>query len=210
VDCADSDCANSPVCKTEICGNCIDDDGDGLVDYEDDDCCDNTNSMVINKMVVRTKPELSKNKLRLKARYASQAPAGFDPGLQGTTLQLSDSEGTFLCEQIPFKSDPLWTQKGVFKFRDKTGLMAGGLRRAKFKIQKKKSNRVVFRTNGKKMQFRDPVGTQVTVTVAVGNQCSHQAANLHTRNGRSRAAPRWCSRPRRPSNHIDASPLSAS
>jgi hypothetical protein len=126
---------------------------------------------------------VKKNRLRLKARYASQAPAGFDPGAQGTHLQVRDTNGTFICQLIPFKSDPLWTKMGVFKFRDKTGLMANGLRRAKFKIQKKKSNRVMFRTNGKKMSFREPVGTEVTVTLAVGNQCTQQAANLRTKKG---------------------------
>jgi hypothetical protein len=94
-----------------------------------------------------------------------------------------DGEGTLLCQEIPFKSDPLWTRMGVFKFKDKTGTMAGGLRKAKFKIQKKKGNRVMFRTNGKKMQFREPVGTEVTVTLAVGNQCTTQTANLRTRKG---------------------------
>src|SRR6185295_11562292 len=36
VDCADPNCAASPACAPppkELCGNCIDDDGDGLVDY---------------------------------------------------------------------------------------------------------------------------------------------------------------------------------
>jgi hypothetical protein len=28
IDCADTDCAGNDACKVEICGNCIDDDGD--------------------------------------------------------------------------------------------------------------------------------------------------------------------------------------
>src|SRR5262249_39853053 len=104
VDCADSDCKDNPVCKKEICGNCIDDDGDGLVDFDDPDCCDQTNALVSNKLSMRTKPELKKNKLRLNARYASQAPAGFDPGKQGTMLEMRDSEGNFFCQQVPVKS----------------------------------------------------------------------------------------------------------
>ena len=184
VDCDDPDCASAVTCRPrEICGNCIDDDGDGLVDYEDPDCCDNTTSLVIRKMSLRTKPEAAKNRLRLKTQYTAQAPAGFDPGLQGTQLQVRDSEGTLLCQKIPFKSDAKWVKKGVFKFTDKTGLMASGIRRAKFKIQKKHSNRVMFRTNGKKMSYREPVGSDLTVTIAVGNQCTTQTASLRSKKG---------------------------
>jgi hypothetical protein len=62
--------------------------------------------------------------------------------------------------------------------------MASGIRRAKFKIQKKHSNRIMFRTNGKKMSFREPVGSNLTVTIAVGNQCTTQTANLRSKKGR--------------------------
>jgi hypothetical protein len=188
IDCADSDCADDPSCKVEICDNCIDDDGDGLVDYEDDDCCDQTASLNLRRMRVRTKPQIGKNRLRIKARYAAQAPADFDPGLQVTTLELRDGDGNFFCEQIPFKSDRKWRMMGKFMFRDKTGLVAGGLRRALFKIQKKKNNRVIFKTRGRKMPFRDLVGNDVTVTLAVGNLCTQQTVSLKTKkvkNGRA-------------------------
>jgi hypothetical protein len=182
VDCADSDCANNPVCKVEICGDCIDNDGDGKVDFEDDDCCDNTNSLVISRMAVRTKPQAGKNKLRLKAQYAARAPEGFDPQAQGTTLQIRDSDGNFFCHQIPLKTDRKWLKKGIWKLKDKSGLMAGGLNRARFKVRKK-DGRVIFNARGKKMQFRDVVGTEVTVTLAVGNQCTQQVASLRTKKG---------------------------
>jgi hypothetical protein len=182
IDCADSDCANNPICDVEICGNCLDDDGDGKVDFEDDDCCDNTNSLVISRMRVRTKPEAGKNKLRLKATYAARAPEGFDPQSQGTTLQLRDSEGNFFCHEIPLKTDRLWIKKGIWKLKDKSGLMAGGINRARFKVRKKDS-RVIFKARGKKMQFRDIVGSEVTVTLAVGNQCTQQVASLKTKKG---------------------------
>jgi hypothetical protein len=183
VDCADPDCATNPVCKVEICGNCTDDDGDGLVDYEDADCCDDVTALAIKRMTLRTKPQVAKNRLRLKTVYAARAPQGFDPGTQGTRLQLRDADGTFFCQDIPIKNDARWVAKGLFKFKDDTGLMANGLRRARFKVQKNKGDRVLFRTRGKKMQFREPVGNELTVTVAVGNQCTQQVANLRTRKG---------------------------
>jgi hypothetical protein len=41
----------------------------------------------------------------------------------------------------------------------------------------------MFSARGKKMDFREPVGTEVTVTLAVGNQCTTQTANLRTKKG---------------------------
>lgn len=184
IDCSDSDCANDPACTGEMCGNCVDDDGDGLVDYEDGDCCDDTSTLVLSEMLLRaTAPQVGKNTLRIKARYASQPPAGFDPGLQGTTLLLADDQGNFLCQAIPFKSDPVWTAKGVFKFRDETGLMSNGLREATFRIQREKSAHPLFTTEGEGMQYRSPSGKVVTVTVRVGTQCSQTTATLKTKRG---------------------------
>jgi hypothetical protein len=184
VDCADSDCANNPVCPTEICGNCIDDDGDGKIDYEDDDCCDNTGSMTIRKMAVRTKSEVGKNRLVFKALYSPRVDPDFNPATAGTTLQLRDADGTFFCQDIPFKSDLRWIKKGVFKFRDKTGLMAAGLRKAKFKVAKK-DRHATFKTRGKKMDFREPVSTDVVVTLRVGSQCTQATAALHTKRAKT-------------------------
>ena len=185
VDCADTDCAGNAACTPELCGNCLDDDGDGDVDYEDADCCDNASNLDLRRMAVRTKPVGGKNRLRVKARYASRAPEGFDPGLLGTTLQLRDDQGLFFCQNIPFKSDAAWTRMGVFKFKDKTGAMAAGLRKARFKIHRKTDGHVSFRTKGKKMQFREPAGTQVEVTLRVGAQCTQATASLKTKRVRT-------------------------
>src|SRR5262249_27123398 len=118
IDCADSDCAGNPACKTEICGNCIDDDGDGLVDSDDPDCCDNTNPLLLRRMTVRSQPQaIGKNKLRIKARYSATTPENFNPGTQGTQLQISDANGNFFCQNIPFHNDDKWLKKGVFMFK---------------------------------------------------------------------------------------------
>jgi hypothetical protein len=178
--CADGDCANNPLCRTEICGNCIDDDGDGKVDYEDDDCCDNTGGMTIRKMTVRTKSEVGKNRLVFKALYSPRVDPDFNPATAGTTLQLRDADGNFFCQDIPFKSNPRRIKMGVFKFRDKTGLMAAGLRKAKFKIAKK-DRHATFKTRGRKMAFREPVSNDVLVTLRVGSQCTQATAELHTK-----------------------------
>jgi hypothetical protein len=184
IDCVDPDCEGNAACPPELCGNCLDDDGDGAIDYEDADCCDDAANLDLRRLAVRTKPGAGKNRLRVKARYASRAPDGFDPGLLGTTLQLRDDDGMFFCQNIPFKSGPLWTRMGLFKFKDKTGTMAAGLRKARFKIHRKTDGHVSFRTKGKKMGFREPAGSDVQVTLRVGTQCTQATASLKTKRAR--------------------------
>ena len=181
VDCADPDCNGNPACAVELCGNCIDDDGDGLVDYEDADCCEQTSALGLKKIRFRTKPVVGKNRLRLKARFTESTPDGFEEGVPGTTIQLRDVEGQLLCQMIPFVPNAVLARKGLFKFKDKTGTLAAGLRRARFRVNEKKGGRIAFRAKGKKMTFRDPVGPDVQVTIGVGTQCTQATATLKTK-----------------------------
>jgi hypothetical protein len=118
--------------------------------------------------------------MRMKARFSAQDPDEFDPGTHGATLQLRDGDGMVLCQKIPFTPNPIATRKGVFKFKDKTGQVAAGLRKVKLKLNKKKAGRVSFKARGKKMHFRDP-GSAMQVTLRVGTQCTHATATLRTK-----------------------------
>ena len=57
-------------------------------------------------------------------------------------------------ETIPLKTDSLRAKKGIWKLKDTSGLVAGGINRARFKVRKK-DQRVMFRARGKKMEFRE-------------------------------------------------------
>jgi hypothetical protein len=185
VDCADPDCAGQDVCRSplprEDCNNCIDDDGDGLVDAEDPDCCWKNMTMVVKRMVLKP-GNAHGRRLRLKSIYFPMVPPIFSPTSINTRIQISDSEGQIFCQTIPAK---YWKSKRhgkVFRFRDKKGLYAGGLRGGKFKI--KRNGQVIFRTNGKKLMLRRPVGNSVRVTVAAGDSCSSTTAQLRTKKSR--------------------------
>ena len=185
VDCADPDCIGSPACPLEICGNCIDDDGDGLVDYEDADCCDQSSALGLKKLRFRTKPVVGKNRLRLKARFAETTPERFEESVPGTTIQLRDVEGELFCQNVPFVPNAALARKGLYKFKDKTGTLAAGLRRARFRVNQKKGGHIAFRAKGKKMTFRDPVGTDLQVTIGVGTQCTQATATLKTKRAKT-------------------------
>jgi len=133
VDCADPDCAHAPECRPhEICGNCIDDDGDGLVDYEDADCCSQGGALVIERMTLEPAGlKLRGNRLAMKARYATSVPPLFDPLAQDTTLQMSDAHGPLFCQTI---ARAQWKRphRRRYRFEDRRGRFAGGLETGRF------------------------------------------------------------------------------
>jgi hypothetical protein len=176
-DCFDSDCANDPACAVEICGDCQDNDGDGLVDYEDPDCCQTTDALTLRRMTVRMPHRAGRNSLRMKGRYNATSAASFNPTRDGVTLQIADRDGQIYCHDIPVRATKRGLKHGVFRFRDRTGAQAGGLRSVRFKIRK--DGRVVFRARGRKLPFRSPAGA-VDVTLRVGGQCTHTTPVLRT------------------------------
>src|SRR5262249_37998522 len=132
IDCQDEDCAKDPACvpaPVEICDDCIDNDGDGLVDYEDPDCCGTTDALTLRRMAMRMRPQAGRNTLRLRGGYAALQTRTFNPAGDGVTLQIADHSGQVYCHNIPLASKPRWLKHGVFRFSDKTGTAASGLRR---------------------------------------------------------------------------------
>jgi hypothetical protein len=169
-------------CNTpEICGNCLDDDRDGAIDYEDSDCC---NAPVAAMNVKKTKMAPSKatvtrTKLKLKSILAQ---AGFDvnPMMQDTTVQLRDASGEIFCVNIAH--DHWMKMKRKFTFWDKSGSYAKGL--SDGAIIMKKSGRAIFRTHGRQVQMSQASSSQMTVTVGVGNTCSSGTVTLKKKGSR--------------------------
>ena len=169
-----------PSCQPrEICGNCIDDDGDGLVDAEDPDCCSAPVALDLRKLKIRLAGGKAKgNRLRMKARSIQFAMQSMDPVTQDTSIQISDGHGQVFCQTIAAKN---WKHpnRRTYRFRDKAGSFAGGLKQGNFKM--KKSGKVLFRTRGKKVSLRSTTGENVLVTLRVGNQCAQTHMSLHTK-----------------------------
>ena len=69
--------------------------------------------------------------------------------MPGTTIQLRDVDGQFFCQMIPFVPNAALANKGLYKFKDKTGTLAAGLRRVRFRVNEKKGAHRV-RAKGKR------------------------------------------------------------
>ncbi len=112
----------------EICGNCIDDDGDGLVDDEDPDCCPEEQRTPFAVRLVRVEP-------RKGGAFYVQIGGAFDaPAPKSLTddvvLQLSQPDtGSLLCARFP-ASDFIRKAKSLrFDDRRTSAASAEGIRR---------------------------------------------------------------------------------
>ena len=183
VDCHDPDCAGVPGCEgVEVCGDCIDNDGDGLADYDDPDCCAAPEKLDVRRMMLQPTPKKpNANRLRLKARDTGFDPKTLNPMAMDTTIQMSSPSGMVLCEHIPATA---WTHKNpqAFRFKDKTSTLAGGIKRARFKM--KRNGKVPFRALGKQVVLGATDGHDVMVTVGMGGYCSRSMTELRPKGRR--------------------------
>ncbi len=160
-----------------MCGNCIDDDGNGLVDAEDPACCPNPLPLNVRRLVLRpASGKVRISRLGLKARYAHGLAAGLDPMSADTSVQIADASGEVFCQAI---SSSHWRRPRpiLFRFKDPKGDFAGGLRAGKFVL--KRSGDMMFRTRGKVVELGAINGRDVLVTVRVGTQCAQGHVRLH-------------------------------
>ena len=171
------DC-RQPSKPVEICGDCIDNDGDGLVDWEDPDCCEQLLALQPRRVMLKRPGAKGRNRMRVKAIYSQFTPAGFDPTRDDTSVQIADGTGQVVCATVPAGHWMRPTPRR-FSFCDKDGAFAGGLRDGRF--VKRRNGRVVFRAISRKLPDRAVEGTNVRITVRVGNQCSQSTMELRAK-----------------------------
>ena len=171
-----TDCPAAPT--PEICGDCIDNDGDGLIDGEDPDCCTQVVSHEMQSVALRRYRSSDLiDRVRMRLLLANPLPPDFDLGTRGedTTVQIADDGGQLYCETILTK---YWKSGGQrhLRFADGSGRVAAGLRAAKFKTTP--NGQVVFNTQGRAMHLRAVEGSTVRLTVHAGGQCVRSSAQV--------------------------------
>lgn len=83
----------------EICGNCLDDDGDGLVDLADPSCCAPERTAVMELVDGRIAPGVATSRLRLAATLG--AGVQLSPDGQQVLLQLGTEPNGSFCASMP-------------------------------------------------------------------------------------------------------------
>jgi hypothetical protein len=129
----------------EVCGNCVDDDGDGLVDLDDPACC-GAGAINARKLKLRVIP---KNGLvhfvQLQGLLDTRLPG---PLADDIVLQLSQPDvGTLVCARFPLEK--LFNRKASHRFDDRkrTVDVAEGFQRAE--LAKAKGNATNVRARGR-------------------------------------------------------------
>src|SRR6185295_20188659 len=181
---------------TEICGNCIDDDGNGLTDFEDPACCPTGRgfSLTLRRGRIRSAGG-NLSKLRLKTILAQHGLEGINPLKEDVFLQIRPEGGAdVFCARIPAGK---WTKgKRTFKFKDRkhTVASAQGLDVVKIKVKAKKGVRL--RTRARQAKLKTPSQGRLQVTVGfhdgtagdAQNRCTSTVAQFRTgRKGRLKA-----------------------
>jgi len=169
----------------EVCDDCTDNDGDGLVDFEDPDCCSQAAGVRFEMQPKKGRfrqvaPQVAR--LLLKGALArSGLGTMIDPPSQQISVQIRNQSGEVLCARIPagkFRK----TKKGFRYARKKSPLPVElGRNLDGVRVKVSKNGQVRFRVKGRKAQLTTPAEGTLEVTVgflkstgrASQNVCSH-------------------------------------
>jgi hypothetical protein len=151
-----------PAPPVEICGNCVDDDGNGLTDFEDPACCPfRFDSSVRSGRLVPHKATSAVNLCSIVNAVPDQLPFELDE----VYIQLRQPGGDeLLCARIP--AGDFVVVRGGFAFRDPKRSLetAGGIDQI---VARTRMGATITGTFGKRAQFVAPPPGTVDVTLGV-------------------------------------------
>lgn len=106
----------------EVCGNCVDDDGDGAIDFADSDCPATSMTKERASFTLNVVPQ--SDQLTLTAILPGKST--MNPPLDGVKVQFVDANGALLCLELPpaVAAPGAWstkvsgTGKTTWKFKD--------------------------------------------------------------------------------------------
>ncbi len=166
--------------QPEICGNCIDDDGNGLVDYEDPACCTQPAALEVFHGRFNGLAKKGHGRLRLRSKLGAIGISEQTPLSEDTTIQFRNANGELLCATVAHQH---WMRMhGDSKFWDRSGLLAQGLQDGTIRV--KKDGTIVFRTFSNIMDLSKYNQSTLSVTVRVGNKCSRGTVILRQKKDR--------------------------
>jgi hypothetical protein len=162
-----------PAAGAEECGNCQDDDADGLVDAEDPDCCDP------QALAITLARERRRSRLQVKGRLAPGVFAGLDPRQADVQVQMRDVQGEVVCCSVPREQ---WKKVlgRTYWFRDRQGICSALDSLCLIVPKRGSPTRTVINTGG-----RTP-SMPLDITLSAGGKCVQGEASSVRSRARSR------------------------
>jgi hypothetical protein len=165
--CGTTDSGDACRCVTtvkEICGNCIDDDGNGDTDFEDVACCPRQQTFAMTIRRGRLRPRGAATKLRLRSILAQAGLEKVNPLKQDVFLQIRTPHGPdLLCAKVP--ASKFMRMHKAFKFWDRKHRVQSAKGIDDMTVRVRKNRSVRLRTVGKRVQCQVPRGDRLQVTV---------------------------------------------
>jgi hypothetical protein len=167
---------------TEVCSDCVDNDGNGLTDYEDERCCTATALNINHARFLAGRKGSGYGKLSVNAILAGSQYASADPRKESVTIQFSTKSGPVICTTVPTTA---WTRikKKVprqIRFRDKSRTLYQGLQQG---IMELRSTGIGFKLTSPRMDVSGFTG-DLTATVQIGGRCGTATVPLEKRGKR--------------------------
>lgn len=154
---------------------------DGLVDYEDPDCCASTTPARLLRLALESKvKKASLNRLRLRVRCRTDEPLGLDPTATDASVQISDAKGQLFCQMVPAENWEIRRRTYRVKFRQRSLLT--GLAEGLFRTRR--NGQLHFAGSGEYTALRSTEGDRVAVTLRVGGPCLRTTGELPIRQAR--------------------------
>ena len=161
----------------EICGNCIDDDGNGLTDFEDPACCPTARSftMLVRKLLLKPRGS-GRTRLRLKTTLAQAGLADVDPLTEDVYLQIRRT-GMLdaLCAKVP--ASHFMHMHKAFKFWDNHHRVASAKNIDDMTIVVRSDGSVRLRTQGRRVRMDTPGPGELEIAVGFQNPARGDAQN---------------------------------
>jgi hypothetical protein len=161
--------STSTTLPPEICGNCLDDNGNGLIDGEDPACCPTVQPLVVTQSSFRA------GRVRVRAKFPEGTFAGFNPRHGGVHLQARGASGEVLCCTIPGRD---WQNlfQHTFGFFEQTPTVCPPIKCMNFALPKKGQPQVTFVTG--QVSANSPLLSPLKITISADDQCAAGPVSL--------------------------------
>lgn len=167
-----SSSTTSSTLRPERCDNCADDDGDGLVDFEDGDCCTPA-PLTLQKSVLRPAgPSVAK--VKLKARLSESGLVDGPKPTQDVVVQLRGTE-ELLCARVPASS--LERKRTRITFRDGKGTTASARGLDAVALVERRRGGARLTVTGRRAALAVPPAGTLAVTFGLRDPSTAEATN---------------------------------